>query len=166
MGGATRLDSIPPTGFMDDSLVLFRQAEERPRLEAMLVSRRHAERYINTIEARLLQAISAGGGRSLPRVAPKRKANAAGSGLFLLRKPTAGAEMTSSNHSVQIADASPARQQIASERLGQAQYRRAEVVLMPDREKNARQQQILGLMAAMGPLVWMGHAGLVWLKVL
>ena len=131
----------------------------------MLLPRKDAQNDQNAIDRRLVETLVSGGVRPFRREAPGRRAQVAGTGLFLVKPAMARVGMETTTQSekmflppVATLRANPAR--VAQRRGGPAQ-----VIRMPQKDKQARQERILGWMAAAGPLLWLSHALLVWLKI-
>ncbi len=131
----------------------------------MLLPRKHVESHENAIERRLVETLVSGGVRPFHRAGSVRKSSAMGTGLFLVKPAMAGARMEFTSHSEQLFAARAASARPNADRLAKQRGGPAQVIRMPDREKQARQETVLGWMAALGPMLWLGHAALVWLKV-
>jgi hypothetical protein len=141
--------------------VLCQRVRIRPKVEFMLISRTQAETVQSAIERRMVETMVSGPLRSSSSAGPVRRASAVGTGLFLVT--SSGASDGAGNGFGGVAtDPAPALQPVSERRRKKSSGRVTPIKTAGGRE---HQEQVLALMAAVGPMLWFGHAALVWLKV-
>ena len=130
----------------------------------MMLPRKQVETVEHAIERRLVQTMVADGVRPLEPVRPVRKASAARTGLFLVKPVSAEAKLDKVGL-IQKLKAVRMEEAQAKERVRPGGKGPCRVIAMPDYQKQAEQERWMGLMAGVGPILWLCHATLVWLKV-
>ena len=131
----------------------------------MLLPRKDAESVENAIERRLVETMVSGGVRPFHNAGPVRKANPAGTGLFLVKPAMDRRAGEMSSRAEKVKALRSGRLKANADRLAEEGKRPGRVIPMALSEKQARQDRLLGLMAALGPMLWFGHAALVWFKM-
>jgi hypothetical protein len=129
----------------------------------MLLPRKDEQTVENAIERRLVETMVSGGVRPFRDAAPVRKASPAGTGLFLVKPGMAKMETPTRLEKTEAARGTKLRG--TSDRQAQGRKEPSRVLQMPVPPNQVREQRLLGVTAALGPLLWFGHAVLVWLKV-
>jgi hypothetical protein len=131
----------------------------------MLRPSKDEEQVENAIQRRLVETMVSGGVRPFHPIRPVRKANPGGTGLFLVKPARPRENPRTPNPMDQGEAARMARLRAHAERYAHPEKGPVRVMPAQLRENEAGQERLLGLMAALGPLLWFGHAALVWLKL-
>jgi hypothetical protein len=131
----------------------------------MLLPRKNAETDENAIERRLVETTASGTVLPFHPVPPARTVSDARAGLFLVKRGAAAGKTETLSGREQNRLVRRASLRRASRSGTRAGVEPCRVIAIRIPARKARREKLLGLMAALGPLLGLGHAALVWLRI-
>lgn len=129
-----------------------------------MLPRKDFDRVERLIERRLTETlVAAGGVRAVDPARPMR--TAAGTGLFLVKRGVTGAAQETDSRAAQQQQLRGAEERADSKLARKNRRRPSRIVAVGRAHEQTRHERLLASMAGLAPLLWFGHAALVWLKV-